>query len=106
MHPTPICILAGLRPDFYCIQGLFKLELHSPLHRICRGMQKFLRSQVQPCEDPFVDELHLTVGDVWKKVRNYTDSDSSVQSKRVPGVEEDTPLDEADGKYTAEPDGP
>ena len=82
------------------------MELQSPLHRICRGMQKFLRSQVQPCEDPSVDELHLTVSDVWKKVRNYTDSDSSVQSKRVPGVEEDTPLDEADGKYTAEPDGP
>ena len=61
---------------------------------------------MQPCEAQFVEELHLTVGDVWKNVGNHTDSNSTVQSERVPGVEEDTPLDEADGKYTAEPDGP
>ena len=95
--------LAGLHADFYCRPGVFKLQLHSPLHRICRGMQEFLRSQVQPCENQFVDELHLTVGDVWKNVGNHTDSNSTVQSERVPGVEEDTSLDEADGKDTAEP---
>ena len=31
--------LAGLHADFYRSHGVFKLELHSPLHRICRGMQ-------------------------------------------------------------------
>ena len=103
MHSTPICILAGLRPDFYCIQGLFKVELQSPLHRICRGMQKFLRSQVRPCEDQFVDELHLTVGDVWKNVGNHTDSNSTVQSESVPVFEEKAPRNEANGEDTAEP---
>ena len=95
--------LAWLNADFYRSHGVFKLVLHSPLHRICRGMQKFLRSQVEPCENQFVDDLHLTVGDLWKNVGNHTDSNSTVQSESVPVFEQKAPRNEANGEDTPEP---
>ena len=64
----------------------------------CRGMQKFLRSQVQPCEAQFVEELHLTVGDVWKNVGNHTDTPTDSMSRDLAAV--------GDGHETADDDVP
>ena len=99
--------LEVLRADFYPLEGLFQLESGSPLHRLCRGIQEFWKSQVRACKDQgghqLVDRLHLTVGDVWKKVGNQAYGNSTVESERVSDLQREAPFEEAsDEESTAE----
>ena len=66
--------LTLLRADLYCTEGCFMLEIHSPLHSLCRGIQEFMKSEVQAHgyrDLDVVKDLHLTLHHVFKRVDNH-----------------------------------